>query len=127
MRVSSLSLGSFLLVTCLGAVQAMVIERQASGCTCAGRTYVSSDISKAVAKAQSGGANGYPHEYHNYEGFEFPNCAGTFYEYPLRSGTVYSSGSPGADRVIYDQTGDICSCLTHTGASTTNGFVECSF
>lgn len=127
MRVSSLRLSSFLLTAFLSVVQAVVIKRQANGCTCADRTYGSSDISDAVTTAQSGGASGYPHPYNDFEGFDFPACAGTFYEYPLEIGAVYSGGSPGPDRVIYDDTRDICACLTHTGASSRNGFVECSF
>ncbi|KAG6817710.1 hypothetical protein H0H87_004501 [Tephrocybe sp. NHM501043] len=110
-----------LVASFVGIAQALVVERQASGCSCAGVAYTASDIFKAVAKAEAGGASGYPHKYHDYEGFSFPACSGTFYEYPLKSGSVYSSGSPGANRVIYDTDGDICACLTHTGASTTNG------
>ncbi|RDB29527.1 Guanyl-specific ribonuclease Po1 [Hypsizygus marmoreus] len=116
-----------LIAACVGTVQALVVGRQASGCTCAGRAYTASDIARAVTKAEGGVTSGYPHQYHNYEGFSFPMCSGTFYEYPLKTGSAWSGGSPGADRVIYDQTGDVCSCLTHTGAPTTNGFVECKF
>lgn len=57
----------------------------------------------------------YPHQYHDFEvggyrqkGFPFPSCSGEFFEYPLEAGTTYDGGSPGADRVIYDEDGDFC-------------------
>ncbi|KAF9460153.1 ribonuclease T1 [Collybia nuda] len=114
-------------VVCLGSIQAAVIERQTGGCTCGGNRYTSSDVARAVDKAEAGGASDYPHQYHDFEGFLFPACAGEFFEFPLKTGTAYNGGSPGADRVIYDETGDVCACLTHTGAPSTNGFIECSF
>ena len=68
----------------------------------------------------------YPHQYHDYEvgigchqteldsalltstqGFSF-NCQSPYYEFPLEEGDVYNGGSPGADRVIYDEGGDFC-------------------
>lgn len=78
------------------------------------------------------------------KGFVFTTCSGTFFEFPILTSGVYNGGSPGADRVIYDNSGRFCgesglislfphvlkpltiACLTHTGASTTNGFVRCS-
>ena len=44
------------------------------------------------------------------QGFTFSNCSGAFYEYPILAGEseVYNGGSPGADRVIYDSSGDLC-------------------
>ncbi|KAI6136481.1 Ribonuclease/ribotoxin, partial [Pisolithus sp. B1] len=59
-------------------------------------------------------------------GFSFPSCSSEFFEYPLEQGYVYTGGSPGADRVIYDSSGNFCACLTHTGAAKHDGFVECS-
>lgn len=89
-----------------------------------GATYSSTAVSNAIAKARSGRSN-YPHQYHNYEGFSFPSsCGSTYYEYPLKTSGVYTGGSPGADRVIYGNTGAFCGCLTHTGASG-NNFLEC--
>jgi hypothetical protein len=79
------------------------------------------------------------------QGFTFGCPGSTYYEYPiLADGDLYSGGSPGADRVIYDNDGNFCgecrylkqgsvlmlvnlACLTHTGASTYDGFVECTF
>ncbi|PCH33916.1 Ribonuclease/ribotoxin [Wolfiporia cocos MD-104 SS10] len=89
--------------------------------------YSYSDITNAINEAEDGGASDYPHQYHDYEGFDFSSCSGEYYEYPLESGEVYEGGSPGADRVIYDSYGDFCACITHTGASSYDGFVECDF
>ncbi|KIP12566.1 hypothetical protein PHLGIDRAFT_40767, partial [Phlebiopsis gigantea 11061_1 CR5-6] len=114
------------LAAVFAAVQGRIARRQSGGCDCAGTSYTGSDISQAISAAEDGGASNYPHQYHDYEGFSFPSCSGTFYEYPLESGSAYNGGSPGADRVIYDTDGDFCACLTHHGASGDN-FVECSF
>lgn len=63
--------------------------------------------------------------YHDYEGFTFP-VSGTYYEFPiLSSGSVYSGGSPGADRVIFNTDNQLAGVITHTGASG-NNFVECT-
>ncbi|KAF8349719.1 Ribonuclease/ribotoxin, partial [Amanita rubescens] len=63
-----------------------------------------------------------------FQGFTFSCPGSTYYEYPiLADGDLYSGGSPGADRVIYDNDGNFCACLIHTGASTYDGFVECTF
>ncbi|TFK77282.1 ribonuclease T1 [Pluteus cervinus] len=111
----------------VASTQAAVLRRQSSGCTCAGRRYTATDLTKAISDAEDGGASDYPHQYHDYEGFPFPTCSGTFYEFPIERGSVYDGGSPGADRVIYDSRGNFCACLTHTGASSNNGFVECTW
>ncbi|KAF8632998.1 hypothetical protein AX15_001595 [Amanita polypyramis BW_CC] len=122
-----LSLVAFLLAT--SVVNGLVIEpRQVNGCNCAGRSYSNAYLDDSIAAAEGGGAGNYPHQYNDFEGFSFPNCTGTFFEYPiLTGGVLYNGGSPGADRVIYDTSGDFCACLTHTGAPMTNGFLECSF
>ena len=65
------------------------------------------------------------HRYHDYEGFTFP-VAGPYYEFPiLSSGEVYSGGSPGPDRVVFDGNGDLAGLITHTGASG-NNFDQCT-
>lgn len=70
------------------------------------------------------GEDEYPHQYHDYEGFDFPTSA-PWYEFPILSSyAVYSGGSPGADRVIFDSEGDFDSLITHTGASG-DDFVAC--
>lgn len=69
-------------------------------------------------------AGGYPHQYNNYEGFSFPTSA-PWYEFPILSSyKVYTGGSPGADRVIFDTKGGFDALITHTGASG-NNFVAC--
>jgi len=100
-----------------------VFKRQYNGCTCGDNTYSSSDISNAISQAENGGSGDYPHQYKDYEGFSF-SCSSPYYEYPLESRYAYDGGSPGADRVIYDDSGDFCACITHTGASG-DDFVEC--
>lgn len=66
----------------------------------------------------------YPHQYNDYEGFSFPT-SGPWYEFPiLNSFQVYTGGSPGADRVIFDSDGNFDSVITHTGASG-DDFVAC--
>lgn len=68
--------------------------------------------------------NSYPHKYNNYEGFDFP-VDGTYYEFPiLKSGKTYTGGSPGADRVIFNDNEELAGVITHTGASG-NNFVSC--
>ena len=42
----------------------------------------------------------------------------------MSSHSVYSGGSPGADRVVFDSNGDFDLLITHTGASG-NNFVAC--
>ena len=69
-------------------------------------------------------SDNYPHRYNNYEGFDFPT-SGPWYEFPiLSSHKVYTGGSPGADRVIFDEDGALDMLITHTGASG-NNFVGC--
>ncbi|KAI6008349.1 ribonuclease T1 [Pisolithus orientalis] len=107
-------------------VATALVHRRSGGCTCGNNYYTSTNIYDAISQAESGGGGDYPHQYEDYEGFSFPSCTGEFFEYPLEQGYVYTGGSPGADRVIYDSSGDFCACHTHTGTSTYDGFVECS-
>ncbi|CAG7995322.1 unnamed protein product [Penicillium salamii] len=106
------------------------VEARACAATCGTVCYTSSAVSAAKAagyKLYSAGstASSYPHVYHDYEGFVFP-VSGTYYEFPiLKSGSVYSGGSPGADRVIFNTNNQLAGVITHTGASG-NNFVECS-
>ncbi|KAI0316196.1 Ribonuclease/ribotoxin [Amylostereum chailletii] len=69
----------------------------------------------------------YPHKYNNYEGLEL-YCTGekSYEEFPiLSSGSLYTGGSPGADRVVFSTNGVYCAVVTHTGASG-NNFVSCN-
>ncbi|KAB8237096.1 Ribonuclease/ribotoxin [Aspergillus alliaceus] len=100
--------------------------------TCGSNTYASSDVTAAQEAGyklhQSGetvGKNKYPHKYNNYEGFDFP-VDPTYYEWPiLSSGNVYSGGSPGADRVVFNEKDELAGLITHSGASG-NNFVACT-
>jgi len=73
---------------------------------------------------QTVGSGKYPHQYNDYEGFNFPS-AGPYYEFPiLNSYKPYTGGSPGADRVIFTGSGAYEGVITHTGASG-NDFLQC--
>jgi hypothetical protein len=97
--------------------------------TCGSVCYWQEDIDAAVKEGYSDFKSGdspddYPHQYNNYEGFDFPD-AGPWYEFPILSSyEVYTGGSPGADRVIFTEDGEFESVITHTGASG-NDFVAC--
>ncbi|KAF8874256.1 ribonuclease T1 [Gymnopilus junonius] len=94
-------------------------------CSCDGRRYSEDDISNAIDQAVNGGGGGdYPHQYKDFEKFPFLTCSDEFFEYPLERNRVYKGGKPGADRVIYDTSGDLCACLTHSGAKG-DDFLEC--
>lgn len=43
----------------------------------------------------------------------------------IRTSGVYTGGSPGADRVVFNTNGEYAGAITHTGASG-NDFVGCS-
>ncbi|KAK3685310.1 Ribonuclease/ribotoxin [Podospora appendiculata] len=106
------------------------VEARACAYTCGTVCYTSAQITAAKSKGyslyQAGSTlNSYPHVYHNYEGFSFPTAA-PWYEFPiLSSHAVYTGGSPGADRVIFDSNGALDKLITHTGASG-NNFVACT-
>ncbi|KAL7930383.1 Ribonuclease/ribotoxin [Trichoderma chlorosporum] len=115
------------------SVSAVAIEKRASSCvyTCGSTCYWQSDIDSALSAGvklfQEGktlGSDDYPHQYNDYEGFNFPTGS-PWYEFPiLNTFKVYSGGSPGADRVIFDSDGNFDSVITHTGASG-DDFVAC--
>ena len=92
---------------------------------CYSSSAVSAAANEGYSLEQSGDdVNDYPHVYNNYEGFDF-SVDPTYYEFPiLSSGQIYSGGSPGADRVIFNEDGEIAGVITHTGASG-NNFVSC--
>ncbi|KAJ5261143.1 Guanine-specific ribonuclease N1/T1 [Penicillium angulare] len=119
------------LATLLTGTLAIPLEKLTRACayTCGSNCYSSSAVSaaqKAGYKLESAGNDddSYPHEYHDYEGFDFP-VSGTYYEFPILSGgDVYDGGSPGADRVIFNGSGELAGVITHTGASG-DDFVQC--
>ncbi|KAH9900434.1 ribonuclease-domain-containing protein [Xylariomycetidae sp. FL2044] len=115
------------------SVNAEKVEaRQECVYTCGSVCYWQEDIDEAVDAGyslyESGdtlGDNEYPHQYNNYEGFDFPGSS-PYYEFPILSSyEVYDGGSPGADRVVFNSAGDFQGAITHTGASD-NDFVECT-
>ncbi|KAI1083128.1 ribonuclease-domain-containing protein [Whalleya microplaca] len=103
---------------------------ESAATTCGSTSYTATQVNQAAQGAcnnyNAGSApGGYPHTYNNYEGFSFP-ISGPYLEFPLlSSGSVYSGGSPGADRVIINTSCKLAGEITHTGASG-NNFVGCS-
>ncbi|KAJ9130530.1 hypothetical protein NKR23_g12151 [Pleurostoma richardsiae] len=129
MLFKTLALGLLCAVGVSGAAISLE-ERATCVYTCGSVCYWQSDIDDALAKGyslyQSGSTlNDYPHQYNDYEGFSFPTSS-PWYEFPILSTyKVYTGGSPGADRVIFDSKGNFDALITHTGASG-NNFVACS-
>lgn len=68
--------------------------------------------------------NDYPHQYNNYEDFNFP-VPGEYFEFPIMAdGDVYDGGSPGADRVVFNENDKLAGVITHYGAED-GSFVAC--
>ncbi len=140
------------LVAIVSAAPTELVSRDAT--TCGTVYYSASQVDSASQAAcryvQNGGTAGgstYPHKYNNYEGFNFP-VNGPYYEFPIKSGGVYTgglssfppssdgaddvsssdsntyTGSPGADRVVINSQCDEAGVITHRGASG-NNFVGC--
>ncbi|KAI1823000.1 Ribonuclease/ribotoxin [Xylaria intraflava] len=110
------------------ALAAPVIEERAAT-TCGSTSYTATEVNQAAQKACSlyqgdSTADDYPHTYNNYEGFTFV-VDGPYLEFPLQPGSVYTGGSPGADRVVINTSCKLAGEITHTGASG-NDFVGCS-
>ncbi|KAM3501813.1 hypothetical protein MY10362_005272 [Beauveria mimosiformis] len=117
------------LVAVASAAPAELVSRAAT--TCGTVYYSASQVSAAsqaacnyVKSGTTAGGSTYPHRYNNYEGFNFP-VSGPYYEFPIKSGGVYTGGSPGADRVVINAQCAEAGAITHTGASG-NNFVGCS-
>ncbi|KAL1859143.1 hypothetical protein Plec18170_002258 [Paecilomyces lecythidis] len=126
-----LSVTAFLVPSVL-ALPSSLESRDSCVDTCGSTCYWASDISAAQDKGyqlyQSGqtlGDDKYPHQYNDYEGFSFP-VDGPYYEFPILSSyEVYSGGSPGADRVVFNGNNQLAGLITHTGASG-DDFVQCT-
>ncbi|KAI0382020.1 Ribonuclease/ribotoxin [Hypomontagnella monticulosa] len=118
------------LVALISSVVAVPIIEERAATTCGSTYYSATAVNQAAQRActnyQSGSApGGYPHTYNNYEGFSF-SVSGPYLEFPLlASGSIYSGGSPGADRVVINTSCKLAGAITHTGASG-NNFVGCS-
>ncbi|KHN97719.1 Guanyl-specific ribonuclease F1 [Metarhizium album ARSEF 1941] len=123
----------FSLISLVALASAAPADLQARDATsCGGVQYTSDDVQAAadtacdhVRSGSHAGSSTYPHRYNNYEGFDFP-VSGPYDEFPiLKSGAVYSGGSPGPDRVVINDDCELAGVITHTGASG-NNFVGCS-
>jgi hypothetical protein len=107
-------------------------SRQSCADTCGSNCYTTSEVNAALKQGYTAyednetyGSDSYPHQYEDYEGFAF-SIDGPYYEFPiLSSGSVYSGGSPGADRVVFNGDGDLAGLITHTGASG-DDFLQCT-
>ncbi|KAF9790605.1 Ribonuclease/ribotoxin [Thelephora terrestris] len=116
-----------LLTLAIASVNGAAHHKRSRTCTCASQSYTASATQDAITKAGSGPFAGFPHQFKNHEGFTF-SCSGTaFAEFPiLASGALFNgSTSPGPDRVVWDNSGDFCGCITHTGASG-GKFLQCT-
>lgn len=110
----------------------VVSDRATCAYTCGTVCYWQSDVDEAVAQGygyyvdgQQVGSNDYPHTENNYEGIDF-YVSGPYEEFPiLKSYVVYTGGSPGPDRVVFNTAGKLAGVVTHTGASG-NDFVACT-
>ncbi|KAL9095231.1 MAG: hypothetical protein Q9165_002487 [Trypethelium subeluteriae] len=117
------------LVASTFATRLALKPRQSCVETCGSTCYWQSDIDAALQKGASLQSSGqeidsYPHQYNDYEGFSF-STSSPWYEYPILSSyDVYTGGSPGADRVIFNGAGEYTALITHTGASG-DDFLEC--
>ncbi|OBT67448.1 hypothetical protein VE03_02968 [Pseudogymnoascus sp. 23342-1-I1] len=124
-------LKSLLTIALVSAVAALPTLEQRAATTCGSTSYTAAQVSAAAAAAcqyykngSTAGSSTYPHQYNNYEGFNFA-VAGPWQEFPILSGGVYTGGSPGADRVVINTSCGLAGAITHTGASG-NNFVGCS-
>ncbi|KAJ7080205.1 guanyl-specific ribonuclease C2 [Mycena belliarum] len=99
--------------------------------TCGSHVYTVAQVSAAVSggfahRSDPIGSDSYPHQFFDDEGLKLFCSGSSWLEYPiLAGGKAYSGGSPGADRVIFNTAGTYCAVVTHTGASSENGFVSC--
>ncbi|KXS98792.1 hypothetical protein AC578_2036 [Pseudocercospora eumusae] len=108
------------------------LDKRQSATTCGSYSYSANRVRAAVNQGynyysdnEQVGKNNYPHAFNNYEGFGF-DVSGPYQEFPiLQSGNVYTGGSPGPDRVVFNTNGQYAGAVTHTGASG-NNFVGCS-
>ncbi|KAK0530271.1 hypothetical protein OC842_003980 [Tilletia horrida] len=107
------------------------LEKREPAVTCATKYYTGTQVARAVQLSNSNGApsSTYPHTFNNYEGFDFSDyCSDSTYNtYPLTT-NGYTGGAPGPDRVIIGKSSRrFCGSITHTGASTRNGFLQCRY
>ncbi|KZV93953.1 Ribonuclease/ribotoxin [Exidia glandulosa HHB12029] len=108
--------------------------------TCGRNKYAVSAITAAInagVKDMNAGnfPDDYPHQYYDYPDEHITlwcSGSGPWYEFPIMpNGTIYTSTpshyvSPGTDRVVFTGSGAYCAVVTHTGASSSDGFVACA-
>ncbi|KAF1922212.1 Ribonuclease/ribotoxin [Didymella exigua CBS 183.55] len=125
-----------MLIKALLAIAALA-SSVAAGVNCAGDNFDRAELDECKNELckwnNRAGPGGYPHFFANHEGFTWSvSKINSLYIYPLIHGTkAYSGGAPGAHRCIvnYDNKTGQCvtlGAITHTGASSVNGFVQCT-
>ncbi|KAF7317345.1 Guanyl-specific ribonuclease C2 [Mycena chlorophos] len=98
--------------------------------TCGSNVYTVSKVSSATSAGYDHiddplGSDSYPHQFYDDENLKLYCSGSKWYEWPILTSGTYSGGSPGADRVIFNTDGTYCAVVTHTGASSYDGFVSC--
>lgn len=90
------------LLSLIALVSAAPAQLRARGdATCGSHQYSASAVTAAsqaacqhVQDGDTAGSSTYPHQYKNFEGFNFQGLSGPFYEFPiLASGSIYSGGT----------------------------------
>lgn len=92
------ALKTILPILLLSVTSALPLEERAAT-TCGSTYYTAGEVSAAASAACSyyksgdnAGSSNYPHQYNNYEGFNF-DVAGPWEEFPIMSsGNVYTGG-----------------------------------
>ncbi|KXX73227.1 Guanyl-specific ribonuclease F1 [Madurella mycetomatis] len=103
--------------------------------TCGTQSYSAQQVNEATAEGcrlhaagQQIGSSRYPHRFNNREGLVFAT-SGPYQEFPILESGVYTGRAPGPDRIVFDPDHDgscvYVGAMTHTGASSRNGFVSC--
>ncbi|EMC93727.1 hypothetical protein BAUCODRAFT_205433 [Baudoinia panamericana UAMH 10762] len=113
------------------AAFAFPLTQRQSSTTCGKNRYTTKQVNAALNQGlnyyyddEQVGSDDYPHTYNNYEDFEFP-VHGPYLEFPIKETGIYTGGSPGADRVVFNEDGEYAGTITHTGASG-DDFLGCS-
>ncbi|OHE94370.1 guanyl-specific ribonuclease N1 [Colletotrichum orchidophilum] len=104
--------------------------------TCGDNRYSKKQIDDAAAEGcrlyaanQQIGTSQYPHRFNNRENLVFAT-SGPYQEFPIITSGNYTGRAPGADRIVFDPTyrGSCVyvGAMTHSGASSRNGFITCN-
>ena len=86
---------------------------------------------KASLTMEAGGGE-YPHDFENWEGVMTYDCnEGEMWEWPLLAGgnlwATKGNTQDGADRIILDNDGTLCTIVTHRNANTKNMSRNCQW